>query len=319
MSREETEAAKRADDEARAKARIFKHPQPRSGARIVSFVDPVRKVVWFKINKVRAKGSQKPIAGYKTITEGDVTEVHRARAGALASNKALLLSKLAEHVFVEACRLRGIEPTDLLPRPRSDFEHEPNRVQKLDPAEAELRFNHFERGRHHRIALACSQEDHCILQIKQHLHDKRMYNATLSAGFKTNLEREQAHLGRMQRARAKYEAVLEDENCKILENQSEAMSKLAARKNRYKRIDEMKKALQEVRRRRGREKQERIREHLERNERQFEEQREALMEARRLKEERVQKHLDAMGKDYSARREHEAKVRRKSTAENQLH
>jgi len=297
------------DARARLSAKVFTVPRPRKGAIITAYLDPEKQMVWFKISDPRQhEGPSQGIAGYTTITEGDVTEVHRARAGALASNKALLRSKMAEHIFIEACRLRGIDPEDLLPKPFSYFEHEPNRVAKIDESEAQLRYDHFEKERHHKIALVCSQEDHCIIELKRRLHKQRMYNSTLSAGFKTNLEREEAFLRRMQRKRAKYESVLEEENYRILENQSEAMAKLAAMKNRYARIDRMKAALQEVRRSKGKEKQERIAKHVAKQEQLFNEHREALIQARKEKDERVKKHLDSMGKDYTARREHEAKV-----------
>jgi hypothetical protein len=264
---DEQQRAAAQDAAARAKARVFRVPVSHGGSlgnvanlsglglgpgisggdggsgsggashskvTITSYVDVDRQIVWFRVQQNDGDRPQDDgIAGYKTITEGDVTEVHRARAGALASNKTLLMSKLAEHVFVEACRLRGIDPKDLLPRPRTDFDHEPDRVQKLAPADAETRYMHFERGRHHKIALVCSQEDCCILELKRRLHRSRQQHNSLSAGFKTNLEREEGFLLRMQRSRAKYEAVLEDENYRELETQSEAMSQMAARKHRF--------------------------------------------------------------------------------------
>ena len=86
-----------------------------------------------------------------------------------------------------------------------------------------------------------------MLEQKKALANSRMLKNALSAGFRTNLERERDIMLRMRSARSKYETVLEEENYRILEAQSEALSKLAMTKNRYKRIDRVKMALQQVR------------------------------------------------------------------------
>ena len=83
-------------EQLRKSARVYKVPnqgqsegqgQAKRGTSIVAYYDADRQLCWFKLESKRVLGKgEKGIAGYKTITEGDVTEVHRARADALVRN-----------------------------------------------------------------------------------------------------------------------------------------------------------------------------------------------------------------------------------------
>ena len=74
-----------------------------------------------KTNKGKKGKGNHNYAGYKSATEGDLTEEDHDKAVQLSQNPRGLQRKLKDKVFIDACYMRGIEPDELIPKSLDDF------------------------------------------------------------------------------------------------------------------------------------------------------------------------------------------------------
>lgn len=195
--------------------------------------------------KKKSKKNATSVAGYKTASEGDVTENDKAKAQSLASNQQLLKQKLQDKLFIDACFLRGVEPEQLLPKPYEHFATEPNRAKRLSAEEQKLRFDNFEENRMLLLTLVVSQETKSREKAKQtEARNAKRFNK-LSSTFQKQLEREQKILQRMNQSRSKYERVLETENVSITKTLKSSAKKEVDNKYRHTKIKDMKNKIQQ--------------------------------------------------------------------------
>merc|ERR1739848_51320 len=81
-----------------------------------------------KGGKKKKKKAGGGLAGYKSATEGNVTQSDVAQADMLAQDGDLLKSKLRDKIFIDACYLRGVDPSALMPKTIQDFRTAPDRA-----------------------------------------------------------------------------------------------------------------------------------------------------------------------------------------------
>lgn len=179
-------------------------------------------------------------AGYKSATEGDVTQNDRAMAETLSNDDDMLREKMHDKVFVDACYLRGVELSALAPKRVSDFKHAPGRALVLPIEEQKMRYQAYEDNRRNLLALVVSQETASIDKHKRDNSKKSQRYSELSGTFQKKLEQEQKMLERMNRARSKYERVLETENKIIVNAVSSSDIKMKRQANRTQDIKTMK-------------------------------------------------------------------------------
>jgi len=226
-------------------------PNKDKSIKITMYHTPHNNQVYFKVENT--KKSAKSYISATAVTEGDISQLHRIRAASYANNVMLLKSKQHDPMFLEACKSVGVRYENLLPKEKEDFAHKENRAQQLDPVEQMERFNHFKRQREIKLALVVAQEDRTILQYKARDQNNSRNFQKLGHTFHTRLEQEEKALTAMDRARAKYERVLEHDNHGVVERRQTAMARQALMENRHAIIDAMKAASVKQLKKKGRE------------------------------------------------------------------
>lgn len=213
--------------------------------------------------KSKKKKNAASVAGYSSITEGDVSDNDKAKAASLAGNVSLLKQKLSDKIFLDACFLRGVEPKQLLPKPYEFFATEPNRARRLSEEEQKLRFDNFEENRVYMLGLVVSQETKSRAKAQELEKRNAARFNKLSSTFQKQLEREQKILARMNQSRSKYERVLEVENTVISKTLKSSEKKKESNKSRHSKIQDMKKKIQQQLRERSKVRKEQIEQRVE--------------------------------------------------------
>lgn len=213
------------------------------------------------LDKDKKKSRRKPkfaTPGYSSMTEGDVTQENREKAVMLAQNAPLLRRKLRNKTFLEACRLRGVDPADLAPRGIASFKTLPNRAQELSPAEQQVQYNAYETERLHLLGLVVSQEEASIEKIKADKAKAKRQRQKQTQQFAAQIQRERDQLERMNRSRAKYERVLESENKKINSTRKTSLHHKIQNLSKTRRIAANKEKMKSTLRQRGKAREARI-------------------------------------------------------------
>jgi hypothetical protein len=190
-------------------------------------------------------------------TRKSYTQSHIEKAQRLSLDDLTRL--MADPVFIEATKRKGIEDKDLVPRPQSYFRNQSNRAQLLSKEHARIRFEHYENRRMTLLAMVLSEHETVQDEIAKEQAMFKAEDDRLVSGFYSSLEGEKKRLDKIKRNMEKFQRVQANENGNIIEKRQKFNASKNKFQNRLEDILQQEKEREKKMRDRGKAQKERIR------------------------------------------------------------
>eukprot|EP00941_MAST-03F_sp_MAST-3F-sp1_P003248 g3248.t1 len=207
--------------------------------------------------------SAQSFGGYQSFNLNEtVPEEYKKRAQELAENSKLMRAKLKQKPFVSACKRKGIDIDETLPRVIADFRTDVT----VSQYEAQARYKAFEARRRRLIGIALREADNHEKVEEKRKQKLAEREKLLQQLLNVRLEKERRNIATAQKRRKKYESAVHDENIRLLHQRTVAGKGMGAFHTRTKQIDLMKKRAKLDLQIKARKKQERRKKLLEKRE-----------------------------------------------------
>lgn len=141
------------------------------------------------------------------------------------ADKRRLLNALKDPLVQEAVKATGLKKDELLPKPREEFEREPNRAWIVPVHVADGRFKNFETRRYENIMRVVKMTEEMKPQYEKTQLEELDKKKQMQQQFIQAMTLEEQRMEKIQAARRKYERVLEREE-QILKQRREEFEKL---------------------------------------------------------------------------------------------